>query len=67
MCAVWKTVDELKELETRDQLRGDELLKWAQYLENGGHVYPMQMFSPEKAQAGVVDGSASFNITSNLN
>ena len=36
--AEWKTLDELKEFEKKRLNRGKELLHWAEYLENGGHI-----------------------------
>ena len=30
-------------------LRGDELLVWGNYLNKGGHIYPLSMFGGEGA------------------
>ncbi len=30
-------------------MRGDELLTWGRYLEGGGTVYPLSIFTPEWA------------------
>ena len=43
-------------------LRGDELLEWGNYLNSGGHVYPLTMFgsegcmqSPEKSRSMTIE------------
>ena len=41
--------------------RGPELLNWAQYLEKGGHIYPMSMFGAE-GEGGTATDSASFTL-----
>ena len=48
MKASWVTLQEAAALDnTPDGLRGDELLVWAQYLENGGAIYPCSIFGQE--------------------
>eukprot|EP01135_Chromosphaera_perkinsii_P006315 Nk52_evm44s485 gene=Nk52_evmTU44s485 len=41
--ARWVTLEELSQL----RLRSNELLKWAQYIENGGQIYPPSIFTTE--------------------
>ena len=67
--AEWVTLDYLKSLDKFKNLRGPELMQWAEYLENGGHIYPTQMFDVQEGQGGDtwrnsvgVEGSASFTI-----
>ena len=50
--ARWVTLQELKEItskencsKTGDRLRGDELFVWADYLESGGQVFPLELVS----------------------
>ena len=50
--ARWITLQELKQLTSKencsmtgDQLRGDELFVWADYLESGGQVFPLEILS----------------------
>jgi ADP-ribose pyrophosphatase YjhB (NUDIX family) len=46
--ARWVSIDELWHLaSTSPGLRGRELLNWAMYLENNGHVFPLEMFGEE--------------------
>ena len=46
--ARWVNMDECAALD-RDGagLRGDELLIWGKYLNDGGHIYPLAMFGSE--------------------
>jgi len=41
--ARWVTVQEMKAL----RLRGNELMKWAEYVEKGGSVYPLSLLAEE--------------------
>lgn len=60
--ARWVSLQELELLDkTKPYLRGYELLEWGQYLENGGAIFPMGMFSQEGAQMKP-DQSKSFTI-----
>jgi len=43
--AQWVKLDEYKKFEN---LRGDELVVWGDYLENGGTVYPLSLLALEK-------------------
>lgn len=46
--ARWVSIDELLQLAaTSPGLRGRELVNWAMYLENNGHVFPLEMFGEE--------------------
>ena len=46
--ARWVDMQEAAALENDGNgLRGDELLVWGQYLENGGAIYPLGMFGSE--------------------
>lgn len=49
--AKWVTLKELVQIGKTDKngLRGDELLEWGTYLENGGQIYPLSMFGYENA------------------
>ena len=50
MGATWVSLDQLKQLQLLpppEGLRGPELLHWAQYIENGGTIYPLSVFSNE--------------------
>ena len=42
-------------------LRGPELLDWAEYLEGGGHMYPLSMFGIE-GEVTPAASSASFSL-----
>lgn len=37
------TLEELKELETREVMRRKDLAIWAEYLENGGQIFPLTL------------------------
>ena len=62
--AAWKTTGELAELKAQARLRGDELLRWAVFLEQGGMLFPLSVFGaesegpeqPEGASGGVGGG-----------
>uniref|UniRef100_A0A7S3HW57 Uncharacterized protein n=1 Tax=Favella ehrenbergii TaxID=182087 RepID=A0A7S3HW57_9SPIT len=46
--ARWVSVQECANLDnSAPGLRGDELLVWGNYLNKGGHVYPLTMFGSE--------------------
>lgn len=46
--ARWVSIDELWHLASISPgLRGRELLNWAMYLENNGHVFPLEIFGEE--------------------
>lgn len=48
--AAWLSLDELEEkgkLRPPHGLRGKELLVWARYIENGGTIYPLNLFAHE--------------------
>ena len=49
--AEWLTLEELTEKSRKlppEGLRGPELLDWASYLENGGQIYPLELFVTEE-------------------
>ena len=46
--ARWVSLAELQQWITEEKLRGDELLEWGTYLENGGPVYPLSLFASEE-------------------
>lgn len=46
-CAEWMTLGQLRELRDARQLRGEELLRWGEYLEDGGYVYPLELLTGE--------------------
>ena len=49
--ARWVSLNDLLELDqTAPGLRGDELLQWGNYLEKGGHCYPLSLISGESRQ-----------------
>ena len=61
--ARWVSLNELLELDqTPPGLRGDELLQWGNYLEKGGHVYPLSLISGESRQGPNPQQSASFQL-----
>ena len=46
--ARWVNIQEAHALDNDGNgLRGSELLEWGQYLEDGGHIYPIGMFGLE--------------------
>ena len=45
--AAWVTLARLREMRDRRELRGEELLRWAAYLERGGAIWPLEMLSTE--------------------
>lgn len=48
--AAWLSLQDLRDrnkLPRPDGLRGTELLDWATYIENGGKIYSLDVFSPE--------------------
>ena len=46
--ARWVTVQECAQLDQEPPgLRGDELLVWGNYLDQGGHIYPLSMLGNE--------------------
>ena len=58
--AAWLTLAELRAKSHKpppEGLRGRELLDWASYIENGGTIYPLAIFTSE--QQGVPDGGGS--------
>ena len=60
--ARWVTLKELVKLgEQKPYLRGDELLEWGHYLEEGGAIYPMGVFGDE-GSIQKSDQSKSFTI-----
>jgi hypothetical protein len=49
--ACWVMIDDLHALAKESPgLRGDELVAWATYLENGGHVFPLTIYLERKAK-----------------
>lgn len=51
MGAVWLTLEELKEMHSLPPprgLRGPELYEWANYIENGGTIYPLDILASEE-------------------
>ncbi len=40
-CAKWVTTSELQDMKRNKLLRFDDLLDWALWLENGGHIIPL--------------------------
>ena len=40
--AEWVTLEEFK---NKDNIRGDELLEFGSYIENGGHIMPLSMLN----------------------
>ena len=56
--ARWVTVQECRQLDDDGPgLRGDELLRWASYLEKGGQVFPLALFGKEGHVQGHTDVS----------
>ena len=60
--AEWKTLAQLELLGRKKMLRGPELLEWARYLEQGGHIYPLSLLGEENQKPKSAT-SASFDIT----
>ena len=56
--AEWLSLPELQDLSTKEPpegLRGPELLDWAAYIENGGTIYPLEVFTTEHAAVPIVE------------
>lgn len=47
LSARWVTTNDLKSM----KLRGSELIKWGQYIEAGGIIYPLSVFTREVSPA----------------
>ena len=47
--ARWVTLEEFQNL---DNIRGDELVKYGSYVETGGPIHPLGMFSESQASEG---------------
>ena len=45
--ARWVSPAELLLLAQNEKIRGDELFQWSEYLEKGGQIWPLEMFSKE--------------------
>lgn len=43
----WMSFEDFKEIERQERWRGSELIKWAEYIENGGWIYPMSVLTTE--------------------
>lgn len=46
---------EYEELGAKNGLRGPELIEWADYLENGGQIYPLDVLVEEGSEISFVN------------
>lgn len=53
--AAWLTIQEIKDLsKSKPGIRGNEIIKWPQYIENGGYIAPLSFFSKEGSSIELV-------------
>lgn len=61
--ASWMSVDNIRELKTRGELRGDEPLMWATYLDAGGPIWPLAIMGSEGAEPAAPSELRVFHST----
>lgn len=65
--ALWLTSQELRLLHLKGALRGEEILNWARYIENGGTIYPLDLISEEGSGPVLREGASKNSSSTNSN
>lgn len=56
----------MKEFQALDHIRGDELIEWGNYIDNGGQIFPMGAFGLEQDSIPSPSINHSFSFPSSI-